>query len=61
VAIRTFGCADTEAPFRLRRVARFANIERLALRKLKHLDLARRRPTGSNSGRAIARTRGARG
>jgi toxin HigB-1 len=28
--------------FRLRRVARFANIERPALRKLKQLDLARR-------------------
>ena len=34
--------ADTEALFQLRRVARFANIERPALRKLKQLDLARR-------------------
>jgi hypothetical protein len=31
VAIRTFKCADTEALFGLRRVARFANIERPAL------------------------------
>jgi len=42
VAIKTFSCADTEALFKLRRVARFANIERPALRKLKQLDLARR-------------------
>jgi len=42
VAIRTFKCADTEALFRLRRKARFAKIERPALRKLKHLDPARR-------------------
>jgi proteic killer suppression protein len=42
VATRTFRCADTEALFRLQRVARFANIERPALRKLKQLDLARR-------------------
>jgi len=42
VPIRTFKCADTEALFQLRRVARFANIERPALRKLKQLDLARR-------------------
>jgi proteic killer suppression protein len=41
VAIRTFRCVDTEALHRLRRVARFANIERPALRKLKQLDLAR--------------------
>lgn len=38
----TFRCADTEALFGLGRVARFANIERAALRKLKQLDLARR-------------------
>ncbi len=42
MAIRTFKCADIEALFGLRRVARFADIERPALRKLKHLDLARR-------------------
>jgi proteic killer suppression protein len=42
VAIRTFKRADTEALFRLRRVARFAKTERPALRKLKQLDLARR-------------------
>ena len=42
VAIKTFKCADTEALFRLQRVARFANIERPALRKLKLLELARR-------------------
>ena len=40
--IRTFKCADTEALFRLRRVARLVNIERPALRKLKQLDDARR-------------------
>jgi proteic killer suppression protein len=42
VTIKTFKCVDTEALFGLRRVARFANIERSALRKLKQLDLARR-------------------
>ena len=42
VAIKTFKCAQTEALFGLRRVARFANIERSALRKLKQIDLARR-------------------
>lgn len=42
VAIKTFKCADTEALFKLRSVARFANIERPALRKLKQLELARR-------------------
>jgi proteic killer suppression protein len=42
VSIRTFKCADTQALFGLRRVARFANIERPALRKLKQIDLARR-------------------
>jgi len=42
MAIKAFKCADTEALFGLRRVARFANIGRPALRKLKQLDLARR-------------------
>ena len=42
MAIRTFKCAATEALFGLRRVARFVQIERPALRKLKQLDLARR-------------------
>ena len=42
MAIRTFKCADTQALFHLRGVARFANIERPALRKLKQLDLAKR-------------------
>lgn len=41
MAIRTFKCPDTEALFRLRRVARFANIERPVIRKLMQLDLAR--------------------
>lgn len=40
--IKTFKCADTQALFKLGRVARFVNIERAALRKLKQLDLARR-------------------
>jgi proteic killer suppression protein len=39
--IKTFKCDETRALFALRRVARFANIERPALRKLKQLDLAR--------------------
>ena len=42
MAIRSFFCGDTEALFGLKRVARFFNIERPALRKLKQLDLARR-------------------
>ena len=42
VAIKTFKSAETQALFELRRVARFANIERSALRKLKQIDLARR-------------------
>lgn len=41
VTIKSFSCADTAALFGLRRVPRFANIERPALRKLKQLDLAR--------------------
>ena len=42
MAIRSFKCADTEALFKLQRVARFANIERPALRKLLQLDIAGR-------------------
>jgi toxin HigB-1 len=42
MAIKSFKCADTEALYRLRRVLRFANIERPALRKLVQLDLAER-------------------
>jgi proteic killer suppression protein len=42
MAIKSFKCSDTEALFRLNSVARFKNIERPALRKLKQLDLARR-------------------
>lgn len=41
MAIRTFKCVDTAALLNLRRVTRFANIERPALRKLKQLDLAK--------------------
>ena len=42
MAIKSFRCAQTEALFRLQRVARFVNIERPALRKLTQLDLAER-------------------
>jgi len=38
--IKTYQCRDTEALFNGKRVARFANIERAALRKLVQLDLA---------------------
>lgn len=41
MTIKTFRCADTKTLSKLRRVARFVNIERPALRKLKQLDLAR--------------------
>ena len=41
MTIKTFKCLETKALFELRRVARFVNIERPALRKLKQLDLAR--------------------
>ncbi|MBS0213534.1 MAG: type II toxin-antitoxin system RelE/ParE family toxin [Proteobacteria bacterium] len=42
MAIRSFRDKDTERLFGLLRVARWTNIERPALRKLKQLDLARR-------------------
>lgn len=42
MAIQSFRCAETETLFKLGRVARFVNIERPALRKLKQLDLALR-------------------
>jgi proteic killer suppression protein len=38
--ITSFACADTEALFHGRRVARFVNIERAAIRKLQMLDAA---------------------
>lgn len=41
MAIRSFHNAETETLFKLGRVRRFVNIERVALRKLKQLDLAR--------------------
>ena len=42
MAIRPFKRADTEALFHLRRVVRFGNLERPALRKLKQLDVGQR-------------------
>lgn len=42
MTIRSFKCADTRALFALVRVARFANVERPALRKLRQLHLAAR-------------------
>ncbi|MEO1751419.1 type II toxin-antitoxin system RelE/ParE family toxin [Thiofaba sp. EF100] len=38
--IKTFKCKDTESLFQGKRVARFAQIERAALRKLEQLELA---------------------
>ncbi|UOP04969.2 type II toxin-antitoxin system RelE/ParE family toxin [Conchiformibius kuhniae] len=40
MSINHFACADTQALFYGRRVARFANIERVALRKLQQLHSA---------------------
>lgn len=42
MSIKSFKCADTETLFKHGRVPRFVNIERVALRKLRQLDLARR-------------------
>ena len=55
MVIKTFKCAETEALFGLRRVARFSNIERPALRKLKQLDLARRIEGPARAAREPAR------
>ena len=40
--IESFKCRDTASPFGGKRVARFANIERVALRKLTQLHIAGR-------------------
>ena len=41
MAILNFKCTETKALFELFKVPRFVQIERVALRKLKQLDLAR--------------------
>lgn len=38
--IQSFKCSETEALFKGTRIARFVNIERVALRKLEQLDIA---------------------
>lgn len=38
--IQSFKCPETEALFKGRRIARFINMERVALRKLEQLDIA---------------------
>ncbi|MEI6300633.1 MAG: type II toxin-antitoxin system RelE/ParE family toxin [Betaproteobacteria bacterium] len=40
--IKSFKCPDTEALYRRRRVKRFANIESVARRKLRQLEIAAR-------------------
>lgn len=40
--IESFKCFDTQALYRGRRIARFVNIERVALRKLRQLEIAAR-------------------